>query len=143
VLLIIAKNLTLLNRPTSQLPLIRMRWQKFSGSPVTLTLHPKRHALARSKNVVITSESARGTREGSAFRSKFSAAHFGGELPFRVPHPSCLPPQGGPARPEPQREHRREPAKGRWRGWSCFVGRGFVRFIFVPAGWYDHAVSRC
>src|ERR1700719_2443420 len=64
---LIAKKITLPNRQTFQLPLVRMQWQEFSVSAATLSLHPKRYALARSKNVVITSESARRKREGSAF----------------------------------------------------------------------------
>jgi hypothetical protein len=84
-LLILAEKLTLLNRPASQLQLVRTRWQEFSVSAVTLSLNPRRHALARSKNVVITSESARRTREGSAFRSKFSAAHLGESCLFWCP----------------------------------------------------------
>lgn len=34
------KKTTLLNGPTSQLPLVRMRWQKFSVSAATLSLNP-------------------------------------------------------------------------------------------------------
>jgi len=105
-LLILAKNFTLLNRPTSQLSLVRTRWQKFSVSPVTLSLHPKRHALARSKNVVIPSESARRTREGSAF-GRNSVLPISGRFAF-----SGAPPL----------------LRG---GFVCFVDRVFLRFVFV------------
>ena len=95
VLLILTKKLTLLNRPTSQLPLVRMQGQEFSVSPVTVSLNPRRHALARSKNVVITSESAlRRTKEGSAFRSKFSAANLGEICFFGCPTPLACPRKG-------------------------------------------------
>jgi hypothetical protein len=105
-LISLGKKITLLNRPTSQLPLVRTRWQEFSVSPVTLTLHPKRHALARSENVVITSESARRTRERSAF-GRNSVLPIWGRFAF-----SGAPPL----------------LRG---GWPCFVGRGFLRFVFV------------
>jgi hypothetical protein len=113
VLLILANKLTLLNRPTSQLPLVRMRWQEFSVSPVTLTLHPKRHALARSQNVVITSESARRTREGSAF-GRNSVLPISGRFAF-----SGAPPL----------------LRG---GWFCFVGRDFAE-ICVRGGAFKRA----
>jgi hypothetical protein len=58
-------------------------------SPVTLSLHPKRHALARSKNVVITSESAfRRTKEGSAFGRNSVLPILGEICLFGCPTPS-------------------------------------------------------
>jgi hypothetical protein len=40
-LLVLAKKINLPNRPTSQLPLVRTRWQEFSSSAIALSLDPK------------------------------------------------------------------------------------------------------
>jgi len=106
-----AKKITLPNRPTSQLPLIRTRWQEFSVPllrsrfvrSVTLRFDPR----MLSSRVSPPS----GGRKRDLLSVEMPVPPISGRLPFRDFVEICV--RGGafewacPARPEPRREPRR------------------------------------